>query len=88
MIVNCQLVAGGAKMSQLNGWKGLLTNKIRLTKPWLTNSCYSLALDPAKPWFDLSEDQTHKISKEDAKIVDVIHTNSGPLLSVKKENLA
>ena len=44
--------------------------------------CNQLALDPAKPWFDLTDDQSHKISKEDAKLVDVIHTNGGTLLTV------
>ena len=33
------------------------------------------ALDPAKPWFDHHPSQ--KISKEDAELVDVMHTNSG-----------
>jgi len=36
-------------------------------------------LDPAKPWFDLS-DESNRISKEDATLVDIIHTNSGFLL--------
>ena len=42
-----------------------------------------LALDPAKPWFDLS-DESNKVSKEDADLVDVMHTNSGELLAVSK----
>ena len=40
-----------------------------------------IALDPAKPWFDLS-DESNKVSKGDADLVDVVHTNSGDLLSV------
>ena len=40
-----------------------------------------IALDPAKPWFDLS-DPSNTISKDDAAFVDVIHTNSGFLLNV------
>ena len=40
-----------------------------------------LALDPAKPWFDLS-DGSNTISKDDAAFVDVVHTNSGFLLNV------
>merc|ERR1712156_655282 len=38
------------------------------------------SLDPAKPWFDLS-DPSNTISKDDAAFVDVIHTNSGFLLN-------
>ena len=40
-----------------------------------------IALDPAKPWFDLSN-PSNTISKDDAAFVDVIHTNSGFLLNV------
>ena len=40
-------------------------------------------LDPAKPWFDLS-DESNRISKEDATLVDIIHTNSGFLLDVRQ----
>ena len=40
------------------------------------------ALDPAKPWFDLT-DSSNKISKDDAELVDVLHTNSGFLLDVR-----
>ena len=40
------------------------------------------ALDPAKPWFDFS-DSSNRLSKEDAQLVDVIHTNSGDLLDVR-----
>ena len=43
------------------------------------------ALDPAKPWFDLT-DESNKISKDDATLVDVIHTNSGFLLYVRYDN--
>ena len=42
---------------------------------------FHVALDPAKPWFDLT-DATNKVSKEDATLVDVVHTNSGFLLYV------
>ncbi len=38
-------------------------------------------LDPAKPWFDFS-DKTNSLCKDDAQIVDVIHTNGGYLLNV------
>ena len=41
------------------------------------------SLDPAKPWFDLSE-ASNKVSKDDAELVDVVHTNSGFLLDVSK----
>lgn len=34
-------------------------------------------LDPAKPWFDANPQ--YKLSRDDAKYVDVIHTNSGDL---------
>ena len=43
---------------------------------------FHLALDPAKPWFDLT-DASNKVSKEDATLVDVVHTNSGFLLYVR-----
>ena len=43
---------------------------------------FLLALDPAKPWFDLTN-ASNKVSKEDATLVDVIHTNSGFLLYVR-----
>ena len=42
----------------------------------------NLALDPAKPWFDIS-DPSNTISKDDAQLVDVMHTNSGFLLNVR-----
>ena len=42
-----------------------------------------LALDPAKPWFDLSA-ASNTIRKDDAQLVDVMHTNSGFLLNVRK----
>ena len=42
-----------------------------------------LALDPAKPWFDLSA-ASNTICKDDAQLVDVMHTNSGFLLNVRK----
>ena len=42
-----------------------------------------LALDPAKPWFDVSA-ASNTISKDDAQFVDVMHTNSGFLLNVRK----
>ena len=35
-----------------------------------------IALDPAKPWFDFTKPE-NKINKDDAKLVDVIHTNMG-----------
>ena len=38
-------------------------------------------LDPAAPWFAQTKEE-HRMSKEDAKFVDVIHTNSGLLLQV------
>merc|ERR1711962_480849 len=38
------------------------------------------SLDPAKPWFDVTA-ETNTISKDDAQLVDVIHTNSGFLLN-------
>ena len=48
----------------------------------ILNTLYFLiALDPAKPWFDLS-DPSNTISKDDAVFVDVMHTNSGFLLNV------
>jgi len=37
------------------------------------------ALDPAAPWFEQTKEE-HRISKEDANFVDVIHTNSGLLI--------
>ena len=42
-----------------------------------------LALDPAKPWFDVSA-ASNTIRKDDAQLVDVMHTNSGFLLNVRK----
>ena len=39
-------------------------------------SIFLIALDPAKPWFDFTKPE-NKINKDDAKIVDVIHTNMG-----------
>lgn len=39
------------------------------------------ALDPAKPWFDMPP-ESNKISRDDAIMVDVIHTNSGQLFEV------
>ena len=44
---------------------------------------YFLALDPAKPWFDVSA-ASNTIRKDDAQLVDVMHTNSGFLLNVRK----
>ena len=35
-------------------------------------------LDPAKPWFDIVGEE-HRVLPTDAKLVDVIHTNSGDL---------
>ena len=40
-----------------------------------------LALDPAKPWFDIT-DLSNTLSKGDASLVDVIHTKSGRLYNV------
>ena len=40
-----------------------------------------LGLDPAKPWFDLT-DGSNSIGKDDAQFVDIVHTNSGFLLNV------
>ena len=51
----------------------------------ITDGCFffiPLALDPAKPWFDVTA-ETNTISKDDAQLVDVIHTNSGFLLNVR-----
>ena len=42
-----------------------------------------LGLDPAKPWFDLTDD-SHRVNKDDADLVDIMHTNSGFLLDVCK----
>ena len=39
------------------------------------------ALDPAGPWFDL-HGGTSRLQKSDAKFVDVIHSNQGPLINV------
>lgn len=39
------------------------------------------SLDPAKPWFDLTN-PSNMLSKNDAKLVDVMHTNSGFILNV------
>ena len=47
---------------------------------------FLIALDPAKPWFDLS-DPSNTISKKDAVFVDVMHTNSGFLLNVSGKKL-
>ena len=41
----------------------------------------NLGLDPAKPWFDLT-DASNSIGKDDAQLVDILHTNSGFLLNV------
>ena len=38
-------------------------------------------LDPAKPWFDLT-DPAQRINKNDGKFVEILHTNSGELLDV------
>ena len=51
--------------------------------PSTTQLFISLALDPAKPYFDVSS-ESNIISKDDAKLVDVMHTNSGFLLYVSK----
>ena len=40
-------------------------------------------MDPAKPWFDVSA-ASNTIRKDDAQLVDVMHTNSGFLLNVRK----
>ena len=40
-------------------------------------------MDPAKPWFDLTDD-SHRVNKDDADLVDIMHTNSGFLLDVCK----
>ena len=40
-------------------------------------------MDPAKPWFDLTDD-SHRVNKDDADLVDIMHTNSGFLLDVSK----
>merc|ERR1712038_242171 len=37
------------------------------------------ALDPAAPWYEQTKEE-HRMSKEDAEFVDVIHTNSGLLI--------
>ena len=42
------------------------------------------ALDPAKPGFDGSN-RPQRISKDDAKFVDVIHTNGGSITEVAIE---
>ena len=44
-----------------------------------------IALDPAGPWFDVAA-ATNRISKTDAKFVDIIHTNSGTLFNVSLRN--
>jgi len=36
-------------------------------------------LDPAAPWYEQTKEE-HRLSKEDADFVDVIHTNSGLLI--------
>jgi len=38
------------------------------------------ALDPAGPYFDVMKGK--RVTKTDAKLVDVIHTNSGSLAQV------
>ncbi len=38
------------------------------------------ALDPAGPYFDVWKEK--RITKDDAKLVDVIHTNSGSITEV------
>ena len=40
-----------------------------------------VALDPASPWFEQTREE-HRVSKTDAEFVDVIHTNSGLLVTV------
>ena len=42
------------------------------------------ALDPAGPWFSVSDDG-NSVHKTDANLVDVIHTNSGPIYQVRRE---
>ena len=38
-------------------------------------------MDPASPWFEQTKEE-HRVSKSDAEFVDVIHTNSGLLVTV------
>ena len=38
-------------------------------------------LEPAKPWFD-QQDPSVRIGKDDAKFVEIVHTNSGNLIDV------
>ena len=42
---------------------------------------FFVALDPASPWFEQTRVE-HRVSKTDAEFVDVIHTNSGLLVTV------
>ena len=39
-------------------------------------------LEPAAPWFEQTKEE-HRMNREDAAFVDVIHTNSGLLIQVK-----
>ncbi len=42
---------------------------------------HTIALDPAGPWFSVSDDG-NSVHRTDANLVDVIHTNSGPIYQV------
>ncbi len=54
---------------------------IKILFPPQTN--YISALDPAGPWFDLHGGAS-RLQKNDAKFVDVVHSNQGPLVNVKR----
>ena len=58
---------------------GALINCLSLNKPLIT-TISSLALDPANFFFDHSMTlENQRVSKSDATLVDVIHTNRGTL---------
>ena len=40
-----------------------------------------IALDPAKPWFDMTK-ESNRLNKTDAEFVDIVHTNSGEIYDV------
>lgn len=70
-----------AKLEWSPGWQVPCLNITTTYLSWQPTKqiLIILALDPAKPWFDLT-DEANKVSKNDATFVDVVHTNSGFLL--------